>query len=389
MCALDKNLLQGIGRVLNDRWFDGKSRFLTARVARQTRNGFYYNNEHILEEQEMKAVILHGKESVELGEFPTPSPKENEVRVAVAYCGICGSDFHKVAGKQNTHPIHYPVPLGHEISGRIAEVGAGVTSFKVGDRVTVDPNWSCGKCRFCQMGKPSFCENARGVVKGMADYVVSPVENVYRLPDSLDLRTAALAEPVACCLHGMDLLGVQQGENVALVGFGAIGKIMLQLIRNAGAGEIAVLETDAAKREIAMNMGASYFVSPADKEALNALTEKVHFARVIECVGVRPAQETALAVADKGATVVLFGVADAADRLSVSVYDAFLKELTIKTSFVNPYTTARAVSLLASGAFNAEQIIAKELSMEEAVEEFRSPRYSRLGKVLVRVNGDL
>ena len=145
----------------------------------------------------MKAVVLYGKEDVRLTDFPTPELKPGMVKVAVAYCGICGSDFHKVEGKQNTHAIHYPVPLGHEVSGYVAEVGEGVTNFKVGDRVTVDPNWSCGKCRSCKAGKRSFCENSRGVGKGLAEFVVAPVENVYRIPDSLSLRTAALCEPVA------------------------------------------------------------------------------------------------------------------------------------------------------------------------------------------------
>ena len=89
----------------------------------------------------MKGVILYGPGDVRYAEFPTPTVKAGEVRVAVAYCGICGSDHHKVAGKRNTHPIKYPVPLGHEISGHVVEIGEGVTEFKVGDAVTVDPNW--------------------------------------------------------------------------------------------------------------------------------------------------------------------------------------------------------------------------------------------------------
>ena len=337
----------------------------------------------------MQAVILHGKESVSLGEFPTPELHAGEVRVAVAYCGICGSDYHKYEGKQNTHPIRYPVPLGHEISGVIAAVGEGVSGFSVGDRVTVDPNWSCGKCRFCQEGKPSFCENARGVVKGMAQYVVSPIENVYRLPDSLPLKRAALTEPLSCCLHGMDLLDIRQGERVALVGFGAIGAIMLGLIRHAGAGEVIVIEPNEAKRETALAMGATCFVSPMDAEAMAKLSEQGDITRVMECVGNSRAQTTALTVAGKGATVVLFGVSDAKEMLSLSVYDAFLKELTIKTSFVNPRTTRRAVALLATDLMDWDALVAAELSMEEALEEIRHPHYSRIGKVLVRVNPEL
>ena len=98
----------------------------------------------------MKAVVLYGPQNVALGELPTPQMKETDVCVRVAYCGICGSDLHKFEGKANTHPIRYPVALGHEISGVVAAVGENVTNFRVGDRVTADPNWSCGKCRYCR-----------------------------------------------------------------------------------------------------------------------------------------------------------------------------------------------------------------------------------------------
>ena len=335
--------------------------------------------------KDMKAVILHGVGDVRTGEFPTRAPEAGEVKVAVAYCGICGSDFHKFEGKQNTHAIHYPVPLGHEISGVICEVGEKVTDLAVGDRVTVDPNWSCGACRYCREGRPSFCENARGVVKGMAEYVVAPRESVYRLPDGLSLRAAALTEPLSCCLHGMDLLELRQGESAALVGFGAIGAMMLALMRRAGAGEITVIEPNEERRTMAIEMGATRFLSPTDREAVEALSREGGVMRVMECVGSAAAQTTALTVAGKGATVVLFGVSDAKELLPFSVYDAFRKELTVKTSFVNPFTTGRAIELLASGLLEEERLIAGELSMEEAAEEIRAPKYSRRGKVLVRI----
>ena len=334
----------------------------------------------------MKAVILNGPGSVTVGEFPTPTPKAGEVRVRVAFCGICGSDFHKVAGKKNTHPVRYPVPLGHEISGVVESVGEGVTAFRPGDRVTVDPNWSCGKCYYCKNGQTSFCENGRGVVKGMAEYVVSPEENVYLLPEGLSLRDAALCEPLACCLRGMDLLDIRHGERVALIGLGAIGAIMLQLIRRAGAGEVLVIDANEARREAAMALGATLFLPSQDGAAIAeyAKTHPVH--RVIECVGVGAAQETALEVAGKGATVVMFGVSDSAAKLPISLYDAFCKELTIKTSFVNPHTTDRALQLLATGLLQTDRIIAGELSMEETAAEMLAPSLSRKGKALVRID---
>ncbi len=334
----------------------------------------------------MKAVILNDPGNVTVGELPTPIPKAGEVRVRVAFCGICGSDFHKVAGKKNTHPVRYPVPLGHEISGVVEAIGEGVTAFRVGDPVTVDPNWTCGKCYYCKNGQSSFCENGRGVVKGMAEFVVSPEENVYPLPSGLSLRDAALCEPLACCLRGMDLLGIRHGERVALIGLGAIGAMMLQLIKNAGAGEVLVIDANEARRGLAMELGATLFLPAQDSEAIAKYAETHPVQRVIECVGVGPAQETALAVAGKGATVVMFGVSDSAVKLPISLYDAFCKELTIKTSFVNPHTTDRAVQVLASGVLQTDKIIAGELSMDEAAAEMLAPALTKRGKVLVRID---
>ncbi len=335
----------------------------------------------------MKAIVLHGPGNARLDDFPVAELLPGYVKVAVAYCGICGSDLHKFDGKKNTHPVRYPVPLGHEISGYVAEIGEGVSGFSVGDPVTVDPNWSCGHCAFCQEGMPSFCEHARGVVKGMAEFVVAPVENVYRLPDGMDMRLAALAEPVSCCLHGLDLLDVRAGQKVAIVGFGAIGAMMLQLIRRSGASEIIVLETNESKRDAALAMGASRFISPADENAVSELIRSCNIDRVMECVGVSAAQKTALRVAGKGAVVVLFGVSDEADILPLSVYDAFTRELTIKTSFVNPHTMRRAIDLLSTDVFDPSTLISAELRMDEVEEELRTRTHCRAGKVIVKIEG--
>lgn len=333
----------------------------------------------------MKAVVLHGKRDVSVSDFPVREVGERDVKVAVAYCGICGTDFHKVMGRAGSRPVKYPVPLGHEISGYVAEVGSAVKGFAVGDPVTVDPNYSCGACYYCKEGKSSFCENATGVVKGMAEYVVAPYENVYKLPEGMDMQTAALAEPLACCLHGMDMLGMIQGENVALIGFGAIGVMMLQLMRLSGAGKIVVIEPREEKRELAMKLGATDFISPSDTDTVSALGAKYHISKVMECVGNSSAQKLALDIADRGATVVFFGVSGSEDVLPLCVYDAFLKELTIKTSYINPHTTGRAIELLNDKRLDTDTIFSAVLSMEEAVEELLNPKYSRQGKVLVRI----
>lgn len=336
----------------------------------------------------MKAIVLHEKGDVRCTDFPVAKVGPNDVKIAVAYCGICGSDVHKYLGKKNTHPIHYPVPLGHEISGHVVEVGENVVHLKVGDAVTADPNWFCGRCSFCQRGLTQFCEHARGVVKGMAEYVVSPQENVYLLPDGMDMRAASLAEPLACCLRGMDQLEVHHGQRVALIGYGAIGRIMLQLLRLSGAGDITVLDTNTALADAAIAAGAARFVDARDEDAISKLEARAQIDCVLECVGHHAAQQTALRIAGKGARVVFFGVNDEADMLPFYPYQAFLKELTIRTSFTNPHTTQRAIQLLASGLLDVDGIIGRTVEMEEVPGMFERGECGAMGKTVVRIGSE-
>lgn len=334
----------------------------------------------------MDALILTGKHQIHIGSFPEPPMDDNSVKVAVSYCGICGTDLHKFGGRSGSRPLKLPVPLGHEISGVVESVGRNVRAFRPGDRVTVDPNWSCGACDACKNGTRHLCENSRGVVKGMADFICPPQENVYRIPDELSLRDAALAEPLSCCLHGMDLLDVKLGETVAIVGFGAIGSIMLQLCKLASAANIIVIETNQQKREKALAMGATLFVNPSSQDPAKAIAEAgiKNVDKVMECVGLPVTVTTALQVAGKCARVVIFGVGDPEKPVCFNYYEAMLKELDIRMSFLNPCTTDRAVRLLAAGAVNAEEIISKVISPQEALGEFEEQTFIRKGKVLVK-----
>lgn len=334
----------------------------------------------------MKAAILTGRHQVHIGTFPDPELAPDSVRVSVAYCGLCGTDLHKYEGQSGSRPLKLPVPLGHEISGIVDAVGEQVTDFRPGDRVTVDPNWSCGRCSFCQEGLTHMCENSRGVVKGFADYVCAPRENVYHLPDSLSLRDAALTEPLSCCLHGMDLLDLHLGEAVVIIGMGAIGSMMLQLCRLASAGTIIVIETQEEKRETALRLGATFFINPATSEPVQALKE-LHVSnvtKVLECVGLPATISTALNVAGKCARVVLFGLGDPEKPVPFNQYAAITKELDIRTSFLNPHTTARAIRLLAAGSLDADAIISHEMSPADLIPELADRIWSRQGKVIVK-----
>lgn len=334
----------------------------------------------------MNAVILTAKHQVHVGTFPEQPMNANSVKIAVAYCGLCGTDLHKYEGQAGSRPLKLPVPLGHEISGIVVETGESVTDFQPGDRVTVDPNWSCGSCWACKQGLIHLCENSRGVVKGMADFICPPQENVYHIPDTLSLRDAALTEPLSCCLHGMDLLDVKLGETIVIIGMGAIGSLMVRLCKLASAGEIIVIETVEEKRDLAFRLGAARFINPLKKDPVNAIREMgiQNVDKVLECVGFSSTITTALQVAGKGARVMLFGLSNPEKPILFNQYEAFAKELTIQTSFINPHTTARAIRLLNSGAIDVGLLISKELSAEELVQELKDRTWSRQGKVLVK-----
>lgn len=336
----------------------------------------------------MKAAVLYGPGDLRITDFPEPEFNDNSVKIRVSHCGICGTDFHKFAGKAGSRPVKYPVPLGHEISGTVEKIGKSVTDFKVGDRVTVDPNWSCGHCWYCKNGKRHLCSNSKGVVKGMAEYICPPQENVYLIPDNLSFRDASLAEPLSCCLHGVDLLDVKMGQTVCIVGLGAIGSLILQILSKVSGAKIIVIEPVEEKRSDALKNGACLFINPKTeniKEAIkNANIECVE--KVIECVGLPQTAQTALDVADKGATVVLFGVADPDAVIPLKQYDIFAKELVIKTSYINPDTMQRAIELLANGTIDADKAISKEISLDEFPQEIETRQYSRLGKVVVKIN---
>ena len=337
----------------------------------------------------MKALVLYGKHDAKVSDFQEPVLKENAVKVAVSYCGLCGTDIHKFDGKAGSRPVIPPVVLGHEVSGIVVEKGEAVQTLDIGDRVCVDPNWNCNYCYYCNNNMPHMCEHAIGVAKGFAQYVCPPQENVYKIPKTLSLKYASLAEPLSCCLHGMDLLDVKLGETIMIVGMGAIGMMMVQLCKYTSAADIIVVETLEAKRAIASSLGATLFINPLTEDVKQVLKDhKIkNVDKVMECVGLKETIENALEYAGKCATVMLFGLGDQENPAHFNQYQAFQKELTIKNSYVNPRTMQRAINLLASNAIDFDTIVSAQLELEEVVSELKNRIHFKKGKVIVKVSG--
>lgn len=338
----------------------------------------------------MKAAVFYGKKDIRVEEAEKRKTGKGEVQIQIMACGVCGTDLHIYEGAEGAAKCTPPNILGHEFSGIISEVGPGVTALKPGDRVCVDPNDMCGSCYYCNTGKAHFCENMIGIGTttngGFAQYCTVREKQVYKIADHLSFEEGAMAEPLACCLHGMDLTGVTTGSTVMIIGGGTIGLIMLQLAKLSGASTLICLEPVAAKRETAKKLGADIAIDPLSQpvqEVLDSYGVR-HIDAVVECVGLKSTMEDAIKYAGKGGTAMMFGLTDPNCTIPLMPFEVFKKEVTIKASFINPYTQQRAVSLLNSGRINVRELITDIVSLEDINNVFEDTSYRKRGKIIIK-----
>ena len=338
----------------------------------------------------MKAAVFYGKEDLRIQELTTPTAeRDDSVLIRVRACGVCGTDMHIFDGDEGAAATPAGTVLGHEFAGEVVAVGAAVRSVKAGDRVCVDPNWLCNTCDYCRAGIGHFCEHMNGIGTtmhgGFAEYCVVPESQVYRFGEATPYEAAAMTEPVACCLHGMDMCDISQGDTVAVIGGGMIGLLMLQLARLKGAATLILIEPIAEKREIARRLGADITLDPLTEDVQARLSELGigRIATVIECVGKTSTMEQAIALAGKKSTVMLFGLSKPNDEISVKPFEIFKKEIVIKASFINPYTQRRALSLIESGRIDVTSMVYRTIPVEELPAILADHRQRSLGKYIV------
>lgn len=337
----------------------------------------------------MKSAVFYGKHQVKIEEVQTPEPTANEVLIQVKACGICGTDVHIYEGDKGSAEVTPPTILGHEFSGVITKVGTDVTGFSVGDRVCIDPNCYCGSCDPCRNGEAHFCEHMKGygttVNGGFAEYCAIDARQVYRLGENTSFEQGAMTEPVACCLHGLDLCEIKAGQHVVIIGGGMIGLLMLQLAKLAGASKVAMLEPVEGKREMAKKLGADICIDPLKEDAKTALKQAgmswIH--TVIECVGRTSTIEQAIELASNKATVMMFGLTKPDDTIALKPFTIFQKELTLKASFINPYTQKRALDLIDTGRLDVSCMIHEVASLNRLEEVLSNPELRTKGKYVI------
>jgi len=313
-----------------------------------------------------------------------PQLNDNEVLIKVKACGICGSDlvYYNGASPLDTPDGKGPLILGHEFSGVVAEVGpmAEKIGLKVGDRVAVNPVMQCNACPACMRGEFNSCSNLEVVGTmfdgAMAQYVKAKYTHVYKIPDEVSFKDAALAEPLACATHAVKRLDVDMGQTVVVYGVGGIGLMMTQLVRAAGAGKVIVVARKDFGLNKAKECGADVVINNTDKnspyyaEDVAAKIAEVNNGcladRVILATGNMSALQDALKVSAACSTIVYFGQAGADDVLQVPVLATLKSEKTLKFSWLAPLVWDNVFKLIASGQVNLKPIITHEFSLEDA-----------------------
>ena len=323
--------------------------------------------------------VIRTEEKKEIDPGPT------EVLIQVKACGICGTDIHVYHGSPGSAEVTPPVVLGHEMAGVVVSTGNEVANLAQGDRVTVDPNIFCGECSYCLEGNRHLCSRLTAIGVnydgGFAERCRVPASQVYRFKGSIPYGVGALTEPLACCLHGMDRIGKVTGRNVAVIGAGPVGLIMIQLAFLSGASSVFVSETRETCRIMARSFGAQAF---PPEEMLTGLRRTGEGADVvIECAGQPKAMQMAIDAGRRGADILLFSVPDVNAVLNISPFTVFYKELSIRGSFINPFTHARAVRLIESGRIDLSPLISHRYSLEKIEEAILKKDDPQSVKVLI------
>ena len=331
----------------------------------------------------MKAIIIPKPDEITLVERDIPKPGPGELLIQVMASGICGTDLHIFRGE---YMGGYPVIPGHEFSGIVINTGNQITRFKKGDRVAIEPNIACDNCINCLNNRQNFCSNwqAVGVTLpgGMEQYVLAPEKAVFDIGD-LAFEYGAFVEPLSCVIHGIERAHISLGDNIAILGAGPIGNLLLQMALLQGASEITMLESNPGRAELALQLGADEVVNSL--ENLKTDTYDV----VIDATGAIPVMSRSIDFARNGGSVLLFGVPPSGKTIEMEAFKIFQKGLTILSSFTSVRNSLQAVSLLQSGKIQVEPLISHRLPLEEMEKgllmmENRDPSVK---KVIIQPNG--
>ncbi|MFW9834901.1 MAG: zinc-binding dehydrogenase [Candidatus Thorarchaeota archaeon] len=321
----------------------------------------------------MKAAMYYDIGDVRYEETDVPEIGPGELLIKVGKALTCGTD---VKTYKRGHPVlikQTPSLFGHEYAGTIEEVGAGVKGFEAGMRVVATNSAPCGDCYFCKMDMPNLCAKLKdSLVNGaFAEYIRVPEDvvrwNTHQIPESLSFRDAALTEPLACVVHGIEESNISLGDTVVVIGAGPIGQMLIMLAQKNGASTVIASDLAELRRNIARKAGADIVIDPSKEDPIKRVKEETSGYGadvVIEAVGIPQTWEQAVEMTRDAGTTVLFGGAASGTKFEIDTVRFHYGQLTIKGVFhLKPRHVEQALKLIITGDVNPDLLISHEMPL--------------------------
>jgi L-iditol 2-dehydrogenase len=343
----------------------------------------------------MRAAVLYGKEDVRVEEIQPAALKPGEVRIQIQAALTCGTDLKVFRRGYHAKMIVPPAVFGHELSGVVSEVRIPQSSVKVGDRVVVANSAPCGECFHCRNLQENICDDLLFLNGAYAESIVVPAriveKNLLRLKPETAFADAALVEPLACVVQGIEDVKLRSGQHVLVLGAGPIGLMFVALAKQLGC-EVTVAGRRAARLEAATKLGANHVIDIGDGNNLVTKVRdasKAHFDVVVEAVGNPTVWEASVHLVRKGGTVNFFGGCPAGTTVTLDTTLIHYSDLTLLASFHHtPRTIRRALEFIEAGVIRAEDFVNGECSLSELPQLLKSMTHgNRVVKTLVRVQG--
>ncbi|MDO6654786.1 zinc-binding dehydrogenase [Anaerobacillus sp. 1_MG-2023] len=339
----------------------------------------------------MKALVktAPGFGNLDIQEKEEPAVAKDLVKIEVKYAGICGSDIHTYEGH---YKVRFPVTLGHEFSGEVIEVGPNVTEFNVGDRVTSETTfYICGECEYCKSGDYNLCNYRKGLGTqqdgGFANYLIAHKDSVHILPDSVDYRSAAMTEPLACTHHAVTKTNTINGDIVVVMGPGPIGLFTAQVAKSRGAIVLITgLTNDKVRLEKAKELGIDYVVNIQEdniRELVNSLTDGYGADVVFECSGAVPAAKQGLDLLRKKGQYAQVGIF-ANPEVQFDLEKIIQKEIrVIGSRSQNSADWEPSLELINNGSVKANSLVTHEFDITQWEEAYKVIKSGEAIKVLL------
>ena len=346
----------------------------------------------------MKAAVLVDDMKMVFEEVSSPEPGPGQVLIRVSWASVCGTDLHIFMGEFKNR-VAYPRILGHEFSGVIESVGEGVSHLQPGDRVTADPIVWCNECPACLNGQNNVCRNLKllGIEYdgGFAQYTVAQADKVFKVPDSISMRDAALAELYSLGVHSVRKAMIEPGDRVVILGTGRLGLAVLEVLKQSAVSWICAVDVLDSRLEVAGKMGADQIINVTREDPVEAVlsrTKGLGVDRVIECVGTYvevegrqgPVQQ-AVQMARSGGRIVIMGLGS--QFTPVFWKDAVFKELQIVGSRVTLGDFPRALQLMELGRFHPDLLVSEVFELQQLEKAFHllEDRPDEILKVMVKI----